>query len=199
MPRLNIHSSLQAPACEVAQPAPVTVSVAGHKALIMMFSLLKHRPSCACSAIASLAELPQLLAASQHATFHRVLAPLLLPCLAAVTQHLSSQSGIQQLEVRNALRTLFVACAFVPRLAADMGAALQHRVVLTVPSSFGMSTTARAGWRHHLLLRFLLLRPLLKKGSCIAGPRACALLCRVQLALVAPPPRDNLWWRLKTL
>lgn len=53
-----------------------------------------------CSALARLSEqLPQLLATSQHSTFQRVLAPLLLPCLAAITQRLSLPSGDRQLEV----------------------------------------------------------------------------------------------------
>lgn len=51
------------------------------------FAIRPHISVCLCL-VRALQQLPQLLAAVQHATFQRVLAPLLLPCLAAVTQQL---------------------------------------------------------------------------------------------------------------
>ena len=50
-----------------------------------------------CSA---LQQLPQLLTAARHATFQRVLSPLLLPCLALVTQHMMQEDSADGPQVR---------------------------------------------------------------------------------------------------
>lgn len=87
-PLCHLHPMYQSPAC---RPKP---AVPKHTAV------LQQRQTAGILSCSALQQLPQLLAAARHATFQRVLMPLLLPCLALVMQHVMQEDSADGPQVR---------------------------------------------------------------------------------------------------
>jgi hypothetical protein len=89
------HFTCRVPKLSVLpQPHSAQVHCANAKAATMFCYRLFPIPACS-----ALQQLPQLLTSARHATFQRVLSPLLLPCLALVTQHVMQEGSADSPQV----------------------------------------------------------------------------------------------------